>query len=102
MKVQAEREKLTAKKLLDLPPTLLCRLNRHAASKRHGSANEIARRAIEAECDRLDAQTDVETRRMEKLKALALAQGGDVDAVLDKMLRDVQEPALPLGTGTEG
>jgi hypothetical protein len=93
------KEKLTGKKLLDLPPTLLGRLNKHAASKRHGNASEIARRAIEVECDRLDALNVIEQQRLEKLTAIAAAQGGDVDAVIDRMLLAVKEPELALPVG---
>lgn len=90
-----QEEKLTAPKLVDLPPTLRSRLNKAAAS-RNESANEIIRRGLVAELDRMDAETTVEAQRMAKLKELAAARGGDIDGLLDQLIADHSQPSLPL------
>lgn len=95
MKDAEPKEKLSAPKLVDLPPTLRSRLNK-AAANRNESANEIIRRGLVAELDRMDAELSIEARRMAKLNELAKAHGGDIDAVLDQLLRDHTDPALPL------
>lgn len=88
------REKLTARKLLALPPTLMGRLKRVAAMKKEDES-EIMRRGLVAELDRIEAEAGIEAVRLAKLKELAVARGGDIDAVIDEMLRQVKEPELP-------
>lgn len=100
-------EKLVATKLVNLPPTLKGRLDRMAAL-REVDANKIIRRGLIAELDRMEAEASGEAARMAKLRLLAQAEGGNVDAVLDRLLAGLREPELPFVTspafasGTEG
>lgn len=95
-----EKELMSERKLLKLQPSLMARLGR-AAAHHSEDANEICRRALVTELDRMDAQASVEMSRMDKLRKLAAAKGGDVDAMLEQMLRDIQEPELVLPGGDQ-
>jgi hypothetical protein len=90
-----EPEKMSEKKLVKFPPSLMGRLSL-AVARDGEDANDIIRQALVAELNRRDQLAGVESQRMDKLRRIAQARGGDVDAVLERMLREVEEPSLPL------
>jgi plasmid stability protein len=98
MSAIGEEEKMSSRKLLKLPPSLMTRLTRVSAQHKE-EANEIVRRGLTAELDRMDAEASIESVRLEKLRKLAAAHGGDVGAVLDQMLSQMVEPELQLAVG---
>lgn len=93
--MNGNKEKLNATKLLNLAPTLLGRLKR-VAGMTGDKENEIIRRGLIAELDRIEASASVEAVRMAKLKELAEANGGDIDAVLDRLINEHKQPTLGL------